>query len=433
MLKNFFAFISLPLLCLTLAFWFLPSVAFKTLPTAVVAPVFWSNHLSPQPVILESKTGVMNCLVFGHQFRISQYGTLKKIQINFPRTNEWQIFKLQVWRYSGGNYDLVAESENLADRLISTQNEIYLNSPLNDIHEGDYYGFLLQAKSDGFDFNSISSNQVDTYCADHQLEPTQVNWFNQPKIAHTALLAKLFMDPPQVIFIGDSIISGFPEHVSFLETVEKTDLQASIAYFFSHKTNLTVQNAGIGGQTTRQIAARLKRDVLNQNPRVVVIEGGVNDLNLKHFSYSFISNWDKILHQAEDNQSIKKIVILKILPWSNGSDEKLIKLDRWNQKLTTLANFYSKTVVVDLSHDLGENRPSGLADNLWNLKKEYSIDGVHLTKAGNQKVAEAIIRALKQDQIKQDSMFVKSEIKQLLEFDLADDFKIIDTKILSEN
>lgn len=65
---------------------------------------------------------------------------------------------------------------------------------------------------------------------------------------------------PQVVFIGDSIISRWNLRTQF--------------------TSSTFANAGIGGQTSTQILARFSAEVLPIRPAAVVIEGGRNGLQL---------------------------------------------------------------------------------------------------------------------------------------------------------
>ncbi|MEZ5396580.1 MAG: GDSL-type esterase/lipase family protein [Bryobacterales bacterium] len=62
----------------------------------------------------------------------------------------------------------------------------------------------------------------------------------------------------RVVFLGDSITDGW-----------------QLNQYFPGKPYL---NRGIGGQITGQMLGRLKADVLDRKPRVVVLLGGTNDL-----------------------------------------------------------------------------------------------------------------------------------------------------------
>jgi acyl-CoA thioesterase-1 len=63
---------------------------------------------------------------------------------------------------------------------------------------------------------------------------------------------------PRVVFLGDSITDGWRLNEYF--------------------TGRDFINRGIGGQTTLQMLARFRQDVVSLNPKVVVILGGTNDI-----------------------------------------------------------------------------------------------------------------------------------------------------------
>jgi len=43
------------------------------------------------------------------------------------------------------------------------------------------------------------------------------------------------------------------------------------------------------------------------------------------------------------------MLVMKILPWTNGSDAKMLERDEWNTDLETLVNTYDDAYIVDLS------------------------------------------------------------------------------------
>ncbi len=191
-----------------------------------------------------------------------------------------------------------------------------------------------------------------------------------------------------VVFIGDSIMAGAGAPVG-----------GSIEQQFSSLTGATVRNSGVSGNTTSQIAARFTTDVLNFHPQMVVIEGGVNDLASGSVSKeTFLANWTTMLDAAQASSDITKIVVLKILPWTNGNNAALMKRDDWNASLTDLASRYSKAVVVDASAAVGQFRAGGTPGNLWDMQAAYKADNVHFNAQGHLKIAETIIAALPSQQ-----------------------------------
>lgn len=77
--------------------------------------------------------------------------------------------------------------------------------------------------------------------------------------------------PGGIILFGDSTTAHRPGAVEKVASVRLDEALQSIG------SSLSVANAGVGGNTTRDALARLERDVLAHRPRVVVIGFGIND------------------------------------------------------------------------------------------------------------------------------------------------------------
>lgn len=77
--------------------------------------------------------------------------------------------------------------------------------------------------------------------------------------------------PNGIIMFGDSTTAPRPGAVQRVYSVRVEEALQSIG------SSLTVHNAGIGGNTTRDARNRFERDVLRHRPRVVVMQFGIND------------------------------------------------------------------------------------------------------------------------------------------------------------
>lgn len=101
----------------------------------------------------------------------------------------------------------------------------------------------------------------------------------------------------RVVFMGNSITEGWviirPE-------------------FFKNRDYI---NRGIGGQTTPQMLLRFRQDVIDLNPKVVVILAGTNDIagNTGYTSLETIINNIKSMAEIANANSIK-VIISSILP-----------------------------------------------------------------------------------------------------------------------
>jgi lysophospholipase L1-like esterase len=145
---------------------------------------------------------------------------------------------------------------------------------------------------------------------------------------------------------------------------------------------------GIGSETTANILARFKADVIDLKPKIVIIEAGVNDIATSVTQTTFISNYNKML----DSCAVHGIraIICHIMPWTNGTNAQMQKRDKWNASLDSLSALHAGTICINFDTPLGQFRVGGDAGNLWDIKTAYDSDGVHFTLAGYTKIAEVI-------------------------------------------
>ncbi|MDD5041979.1 MAG: DUF2341 domain-containing protein [Candidatus Peribacteraceae bacterium] len=326
-------------------------------------------------------------LTLGQRYRVRQNGTITQVEVYIA--DAATDFRIDIWRKNGTTYDLVGESENLADSLsVGVINTVSLSTSISGVQEGDYYGYRLDGDGNPLYSRSGVSGVTMYYVTGSTPSATGYNWEAQASLAGVVVPIELYMQAPQVVFIGDSIIAGHPNHYSFIETSATTNLASTIEKQFGDLTSYTYQNMGIGSQTTSQIAARFTTDVVDLKPRVAVVEGGVNDIGQGGAKSTFLANWTAMLDAAQDAGIT--MVILKILPWTNGTNSQMQTRDDWNASLASLASGYTNAVVVDASSYVGQYRPSGSGGNLWDIQTAYNADGVHFNQAGHGQIAQAL-------------------------------------------
>lgn len=117
------------------------------------------------------------------------------------------------------------------------------------------------------------------------------------KYERYALSNKLISSQPDVVFIGNSI----------------TDFWAKEFPEFFYENNYV--GRGISGQTTEQMLARFQQDVVELQPKIVVILAGINDIAQNN---GYISN-ENILRNIKSMCDIARIngiqpVLCSILP-----------------------------------------------------------------------------------------------------------------------
>ena len=150
-------------------------------------------------------------------------------------------------------------------------------------------------------------------------------------------------------------------------------------------------NRGISGQTTPQMVLRFQQDVINLQPKIVVILAGTNDVagNTGPTTLEQIrDNMLSMVQLAKANNIVP--IVCSVLPaydypWRPGLEPN-IKIPKLNAMLKTMAN-EQQTPYLDYF--------KAMADGRNGLPKQYTTDEVHLTKEG-YKVLEKLV----QEQIK---------------------------------
>ena len=164
----------------------------------------------------------------------------------------------------------------------------------------------------------------------------------------------------RIVFMGNSI----------------TDAWSKVSPdFFAGKPYI---NRGISGQTTPQMLVRFRQDVLDLEPKVVIILAGINDIagNTGPSTLEMIEdNFTSMAQLAKANGI--KVVLCSVLPayafpWRPGIDpvQKVTDLNKWIKNYADKNNF----IYVDYYNAMVDERKG--------LPEKYSKDGVHPNQAG---------------------------------------------------
>lgn len=162
--------------------------------------------------------------------------------------------------------------------------------------------------------------------------------------------------------------------------------------FFAAYPNLI--GRGISGQTTYNFLTRYREDVIDLKPKVVVINGGTNDVAENfNFAYNEEHTFGNIMTMVELAKAHKiKVILTSVLPtsqfpWNKGVQGVQLKIMRLNSRIKAYAagqgipyvDYYSKMV-------------SG-AD--CSLNPDLTTDGVHPNAAGYEVMESLLLPALR--------------------------------------
>ena len=204
---------------------------------------------------------------------------------------------------------------------------------------------------------------------------TLMDWAHLKKYEQSYSELKKINDPNRVVFMGNSITEGW----SFLDKD-----------FF---INNPFVNRGIGGQTTPQMLIRFKPDVVNLNPKAVVILAGINDIAENTGPVTIENIAENIISMVEIAKANNiKVLICSTLPaidfpWSPGMEPgpKVIKLN------SILKNYCDSNNIPYVDYF------SAMSDEKGGLKvPEYTTadDLVHPNLAGYKVMEKIILKAL---------------------------------------
>jgi len=208
----------------------------------------------------------------------------------------------------------------------------------------------------------------------------------------STLLTSLRPRPQKVIFFGDSITAQGVKPGGYIVRMKEALAQKGFA------DNYDLAGAGIGGNKVYDLYLRMDDDVLAQNPDIVFVYIGVNDVWHKA-SFGTGTDIDKFekFYSAIINKLLDRhIRVILCTPAVIGE-----KNDFTNQQDGDL-NAYSQVI-----RNLAQKFHCGLVDlreifHTYELKNNpgnkesgiLTLDRVHLNDNGNQLVADKMLEAL---------------------------------------
>ncbi|MDB4584716.1 alpha-L-fucosidase, partial [Draconibacterium sp.] len=229
-------------------------------------------------------------------------------------------------------------------------------------------------ESDKGDYILLPENAPNEYASVIRVEviPSE-DWANLKRYEKAnADLSAPAANENRVVFMGNSITEGWVRH----------DPE-----FF--KTNPYV-GRGISGQTTAQMLLRFRPDVIDLQPKVVVINAGTNDIAANRGPQTLeqiIGNISSMAELAKANGI--KVVLASALPASSYSwrpaiypADKIIELNKM------IKAYADKNDIVYLDYY------SAMVNDNKGLIKEYGNDSVHPNLEGYRVMEKLVVKAI---------------------------------------
>jgi lysophospholipase L1-like esterase len=183
------------------------------------------------------------------------------------------------------------------------------------------------------------------------------------------LIASLILNLGLLIFIfqfRDKIFARIfpPEKTAILMVGDSRIAQENWSVLLGRND---VKNEAFGGAITQQILWNLERGQLNSEPKIVVLEGGINDLLAGIPPQRVYENYMKMIAIL---QAKKILIITNSIIYTTDNQEVNMNIVVLNSKLKDYCAT-QKIAWIDMNEQLSQGDK---------LLKKYSLDGIHLNK-----------------------------------------------------
>lgn len=173
----------------------------------------------------------------------------------------------------------------------------------------------------------------------------------------------------QILFTGSSLMEQFPVNELLM-----TEKMSTIIY-----------NRGVGGFTTDDMLENMDVQIFDTEPSKIFINIGTNDISNPTKSFEevlehMLHNYEEILKQIQTRLPESKVYMMAYYP-VNEIDKpvewgKTLFVNRNNQNIP-LANEAVKKLAEKHGYEYIDVN-AGLTDENGRLKKEFTVEGVHM-------------------------------------------------------
>ncbi len=181
----------------------------------------------------------------------------------------------------------------------------------------------------------------------------------------------------EILFTGSSLMEQFPVNELLM----------------TRGMRQVVYNRGIGGFTTEDMLRNMEEMVFAVKPRKIFINIGTNDIGSQGYRLEkLMENYGKIITQIRERLPEAEIYMMAYYPVNEtdklpeGEWAKTMFLTRTNENIS-IAN----KAVEEMAGRMGchfINVNQGLTDETGKLKKEFTVEGIHMYANGYEVVLE---------------------------------------------
>jgi lysophospholipase L1-like esterase len=199
------------------------------------------------------------------------------------------------------------------------------------------------------------------------------------------------MAPKRIIVgMGDSTTAGSPGFLSPIEAppAGRGNPESQYCYWMMKAhPEWKILNRGVNGQRSDQILSRFERDVVAENPKVVIVLAGVNDIFQRRSTDFVKRNLEGMYAQAERNGIVP--LVTTVLPYNVAGEEErnsIREVNSWAESASRAQGrlFCDTNLAVRNKADpnLLESSPDGLHPDVEGYKRMGAALSATLERAG---------------------------------------------------
>ena len=179
----------------------------------------------------------------------------------------------------------------------------------------------------------------------------------------------------RVVFMGNSIVEGW--------------VNADSTFFLENK----FIGRGISGQTSPQMLLRFRQDVIDLQPKVVIINAGTNDIAENTGPYDADYTFGNIVSMAQlalangITPVLSSVLPASDFPWRKDFGNPSVKILPLNKRIKAYAERHN---LVYLDYN------TALTNDIGGMNPDLAADGVHPTLKG-YKIMEGLAKAAIED------------------------------------
>lgn len=196
----------------------------------------------------------------------------------------------------------------------------------------------------------------------------------------------------KIIFFGDSITEANRNLFDPADLgVGYVKIAAGKLRLLYPDTEFEILNRGVGGDRTEQLLARIQKDVIEEDPDVVVMQVGINDawhrflIGVEVKPEDFLAHYTELVETLQTTRA--QIILLQPYALNMGGMSRVRPyLDRFNGMIDEIAKTHGVPLIPmdEIFTGVTQDIPP----------EQFSVDGVHPTHRGCRYIADRVIKEL---------------------------------------